>query len=139
MSTATKELAPQLLKIFESMQLGAEASELEKKEFESDLTVKVATEKFLIFSDAYLQADEETKYQIGKWIFDPKQIAALEVKRGDIVTVKFKIEDIRTKAPYTGMPHFVATIISIVPHQEEVDPDAGINSEPLRSSTIYRK
>lgn len=56
----------QLLKIFERMQSETEASELEKKEFEADLTVKVATEKFLIFSDAYLQSDEETKYQISK-------------------------------------------------------------------------
>jgi hypothetical protein len=112
----------------------AEASELEGKEFEANLTVKVATEKFLIFSDAYLQADEETKYQIGKWVFDPEQIAELKAQRGDVVTVKLKIKEIRIEAPYADMPHFVATITSIAPSKKEVDPDGRINSESLRSS-----
>lgn len=133
-ATATEELDPQLLHIFEQMRIEAKAAELEEKEFEANLTVKVATEKFLIFSDAYLQADEETKYQIGKWKFDPEQIAELNAKRGDVVTVKLKIEEIRTQVPYADMPHFIATILSIALSNNQVDPDGGINSESLRSS-----
>ena len=128
-ATATRELNPQLLQIFEQMHLEEEASKLKKKEFEANLTVRVATERFLVFSDAHLQMDEETMYQIGKWKFDPEQVAALDVKRGDIVTVKFKIQEIRTEAPYADMPHFVATIMSIAPLKKEVDPGEGGNSE----------
>ena len=130
-ATATKELNPHLLDIFEQMR--EEAHELEEKEFEADLKVKIASEKFLIFSDAYLQADEETKYQIGKWIFSPDQVARLEAKRGDIVTVKFKIDEVRSEAPYTVMPHFVATIQSIAHSKKKVDPDGAINSEAAAS------
>ena len=132
-ATTTKELNPHLLDIFEQMKAEAKANELGEKEFEADLRVKVASKKFLIFSDAYLQADEETKYQIGKWIFTPDQVAGLEAKRGDIVTVKFKIDEVRTKAPYADMPHFVATILSITHSKVGVDPDGAINSEATAS------
>ena len=123
--TPTKELNPKLLSIFEQFQAESEQSKLEGKEYEADLTVKVATEKFLIFSDAYLQADEENKYQIGKWDFTPDQVTELEAKRGDILSVRFKIEEIRTEPPYADMPHFTATILSIVPERNGVDPVDG--------------
>lgn len=114
-ATATNDLNPALQVIFEQMQIDAEVSNLEGKVFEADLIVKVAAEKFLIFSDAYLQADQETKYQIGKWMFTPDQVAELKVKRGNVLTVKFRIEEIRTKSQYADMPHFTATIISLTP------------------------
>ena len=132
--TATKELNPHLLQIFEQMQMEATASDLLGKEVVAQLTVKFATEKFLIFSDAYLQADEETNYQIGKWIFKPEQITQFNMKRGDLVTVKLKIEEIRTESLYAEMPHFVATIISIAPSRKPIDPDGGIHSESPRSA-----
>ena len=128
-ATATKNLDPELQLIFEQMQLDAETSKLEGNVFEANLTAKVATEKFLIFSDAYLQADEETKYQIGKWIFTPDQITDLKVKRGDVLTVKFRIESIRSKSHYADMPHFTATIISMTPYEKTIDPDGGISSQ----------
>jgi hypothetical protein len=128
-ATVTEELNPKLLAIFEQMQSEAGASELEGKTFQADLTLRIATERFLVFSDAYLQVDEDTRYQIGKWMFDPEQIAALKLKRDDRVTVTFKIEAIRTAAPYADMPHFVATEMSIVPLKKEVDTGEGGNSE----------
>ncbi len=123
--TATKELDAGLLSIFEQMQSGSDASKLKGKEFCADLTVKIATEKLLIFTDAYLQADEETKYQIGKWIFTPNQVSEVAAKRGDALTVKFKIEEVRTEAPYADMPHFTATILSMEPTGSMVDPVDG--------------
>ena len=127
-ATATKDLDPKLQLIFEQMQIDEETAKLEGKVFEANLTAKVATEKFLIFSDAYLQANEDTKYQIGKWIFTPDQIADLKVKRGDVLTVKFRIKAIRSKSQYADMPHFTATIISMTPYKKTVDPDEGISS-----------
>lgn len=133
-ASATKNLDPALQNIFERMLIDAEASKLEGKEFETNLTVKVATEKFLIFSDAYLQADEETKYQIGKWMFTPDQVAELKAKRGDVLTVKFRIEAIRTQTPYDDMPHFAATIILIAPFKKAGSQEGGILSESPHSS-----
>jgi hypothetical protein len=134
-ATATNDLNATLRIIFEEMQIDAEVSNLEGKVFEANLTVKVATEKFLIFSDAYLQADEDSKYQIGKWMFTPDQVTALKVKRGSVLTVKFRIEAIKTKSQYADMPHFTATIISMTPYKKVVNPDERISSsQPLRSS-----
>lgn len=132
-ASATKNLDPTLHIIFEQMQIDAKASNLEGKVFEANLTVKVATERFLIFSDAYLQADEETTYQIGKWMFPPDQVAELKLKRGNVLTVKFRIEAIRSKSQYADMPHFTATIISMTPYKRSVDPDGGISSRSLQS------
>jgi hypothetical protein len=133
-ATAAKELDPQLLRIFEQMQTEGRAEELEGQKFSANLTVKLATEKFLIFSDAYLQDDEETKYQIAKWNFDSEEIVELNAKRDDVVTVNFEIEETRTESPYADMPHFVATIISIAHSKKQPDQGGAINSERLRSS-----
>mgnify|MGYP006902134716 CR=1 FL=1 len=89
--------------------------ELEGKEFEIDLTIKHATEKFLVFSDAYLRIDEETRYQIGKWIFTAEQTQALDGKRGSVCRVRFEVEEVRTESPYADMPHILAEIISLEP------------------------
>jgi len=78
-----------------------------------NLTLKVGTDRFLIFSDAYIRVDDETRYQIAKWIFTPDQTKGLEGKRGVTCAVTFRIEEIRTDVPYKDMPHFVATILSL--------------------------
>jgi len=118
---ATKNLDPVLLKIFEQIKSEPQGSKLKGKEFETDLTIKIATDTFLVFSDAYLQVDAETKYQIGKWIFTPEQMNALNAKRGSVCHVKFKIEQVLVEAPYSDMPHFTAHIQSIVVSDAEVD------------------
>jgi hypothetical protein len=123
--TATKDLDPKLLIIFEQLQTDSEKSKLEGKEFEIDLTVKVASDRFLIFSDAYLQADEKTKYQIGKWIFTPEQTTNLGLKRGSDCRVRFKIEKVMNEPPYSDMPHFTAHILSITALDLKVDPVDG--------------
>ena len=122
-ATATKDLDPKLLMMFEQFQ--SEKSKLENKEFEIDLTVKVASDRFLIFSDAYLQVDEETKYQIGKWIFTPEQTTNLGLKRGSDCRVRFKIEKVMNEPPYSDMPHFSAHILSITALDLKVDPVDG--------------
>ena len=114
-ATPTEELNPKLLEIYEQMLDKAGQSGLEGKEFEIDLKIKHATDKFLVFYDAYIQIDEETSYQMGKWIFTPEQTKDLEVERGSICRVRFKIAEVRTKSPYSDMPHILAEILSIRP------------------------
>ena len=133
-ATATEELNPELHRIFEKFQADPKDADLAGKEFEVDLTLKVASKKFLIFSDAYLQADEETKYQIGKWEFSPELTADLNAKRGDICRVRFKIDKVRTDPPYSDMPHFTATIVSLAIAEKKVDSGGRINSGSPRSS-----
>jgi hypothetical protein len=123
--TATKDLDPKLLIIFEQLQSDSDKSKLEGKEFEIDLTVKIASDRFLIFSDANLQADGETKYQIGKWIFTPEQITNSKLNMGSDCRVRFKIEKVMTEPPYTDMPHFTAQILSIAALGRQVDPGNG--------------
>ena len=88
----------------------------EGKEYTVDLALKIGTNKFLIFSDAYLQDEkEESKYQIAKWIFAPEQTKHLAGKSGIICRVRFKVEEMKTDSLYSDMPHIVAKIISIEP------------------------
>ncbi|MEM1221331.1 MAG: hypothetical protein AAGH40_01100 [Verrucomicrobiota bacterium] len=108
----TENLNPALLEIFEAIQSADKG--VEGKEYTINLTLKVGTEKFLIFSDAYLLNEKGgSKYQIGKWIFRPEQTEVLKGKNGSLCKVRFKIEELRTESPYSQMPHVVAEIISI--------------------------
>ncbi|ADE53589.1 hypothetical protein Caka_0564 [Coraliomargarita akajimensis DSM 45221] len=113
-ATASANLNPALLGIAQA--LDEQDSQITGKAYTADLTLKVATEKFLIFSDAYLPSKEEdSNYQIAKWIFTPEQTQPLKGKRGTTCRVRFKVEKLNTQAPYSDMPHIVATILSIEP------------------------
>lgn len=59
---------------------------------------------------------------MGKWVFTPEHVKALEGKRGDRCRVHFEIEEIRTEPPYADMPHIVTKIISLNPLPKPVDP-----------------
>ena len=107
------QLDPALHDLFSQMQIEEGRASLTNRVVKTDLTVKVANQRFLIFSDAYLQKDDGTKYQIGKWSFAAQQITPLRAQRGDPVKVTFRIDEVRTEAPYASMPHFTATILSI--------------------------
>jgi len=106
-----ENLHKDLVVLFEKML--AQNEDLVGKEYTMDLTLKFGSDRFLIFSDAYIQADEETRYQIAKWKFTPDQTQGLEGKRGIPYRVTFTIEETFLEAPYTDMPHFVAKISSL--------------------------
>lgn len=109
----TKNLDPQLSKLFAEIQARGETSKIKGKEFEAQLTLKYANEKFLIFEDAYIQQDAESRYQLGKWQFEPELVEGLGQHRGEEVKVRFRIEKIHTEPPYSDMPFFDAKILSI--------------------------
>ncbi|WFB37588.1 hypothetical protein P3T73_07425 [Kiritimatiellota bacterium B12222] len=119
--TPSKELDPVLLDLFEQGLLGPAPSEIEGQEFVAELTVRMVSDRFLVFSDAYVQIDEETKYQIGKWIFTPEQLASVPVKAGESYLVTFKIQKVMREEPYEDMPHFVALILSFEAVDQDVD------------------
>ena len=91
----------------------AQNEDLVGKEYTMDLTLKIGSDRFLIFSDAYIQVDEETRYQIAKWKFTPDQTKGLEGKSGVMCRVTFEIEEVLMAGPYSDMPHFIAKISSL--------------------------
>jgi hypothetical protein len=114
-ASPSEELNPTLLEIYQLMQSQSGQSNLIGQEFEVDLTIKHATDKFIVFLDAYLQVDEDTSYQIGKWIFTPEQIKVLKGTVPSPCRVRFKVEEVRTAPPYSDMPHILARIITLQP------------------------
>lgn len=107
------DLHPELSKILQLINEVPAASNLVGQEFELDLTVKHATEKFLVFSDAYVAAEGATRYQIAKWLFHPGLTAQAGIRPGNLCRVRFSVKEVVTGSPYDDMPHFVAEVISI--------------------------
>ena len=106
-----ENLHKDLVVLFEKML--AQNEDLVGKEYTMDLTLKFGSDRFLIFSDAYIQADEETRYQIAKWKFTPDQTQGLEGKSGVMCRVTFEIEEVLMSGPYSDIPHFIAKISSL--------------------------
>ena len=114
----TAEIAPELRPLFDTL-VTDEAPSLVGKEFTIPLRLKHVSEKFLVFSNAYIELDRETKYQIGKWKFDSSVIAPYYGKKNIIVLITFRIDQIQKED--RKMPFFEASILSISEIKENAE------------------
>lgn len=105
--------SPDLKEIYEVLIQGENVSTILNKEFSIALTLKHASERHLIFSDAYLKINEKEKYQIAKWIFSPEQTNKIIGKSGIKCEIKFRVTEVKQTGVYKNMPHVIAKIIEI--------------------------
>jgi hypothetical protein len=111
--TASQQLNPTLLPVFESLISKSESNELIGQVIAADLSLKFASEKHLIFYDAYLDASDGSKYQIAKWHFDINTIREVIGKYDTHYKVTFKITGVVNHGLNKNMPYIEAEIISI--------------------------
>ncbi len=139
---STEGLAPPLREIYTQITSPEHGEELVGKTIETTLTLKYASEKFLIFSDAYVSNDKTSgtltvtkggqtavpnvtsSYQIAKWQFAPDLVTPYANYRDQRFDVKFRILEVRTEPPYSDMPHILAEVISMQPAKKKTSPDA---------------
>jgi len=114
-ATPDKDLNPKLFPIYEEITTKGKDFGISGKEFEVDLILKFGSEKFLVFSDAYLLQDKDTKYQIAKWVFAPAIVSELNNEHALKCRVRFRIDQVVTEPPYSEMPHVVATVLDLKP------------------------
>ena len=107
------ELDSVLLHIYDQMVSPSESSKLVAETYTATLSLKHASDKYLIFFDAYIRVNDSEKYQIAKWLFDPSVVASVVGKEGIECTVRFVVKEVRTENVYSKMPHIVAEILSI--------------------------
>lgn len=125
----TENLHPDLLKLFN--QFHEVKERIEGREYQIDLTLKIGTDRHLVFADSFMQVEgRKTKYQIAKWKFTPEQTKDLAKKKGSICRVHFKVEEVRTETPYSDMPHILAKIISITALTPKTEQGMGGNVHP---------
>jgi hypothetical protein len=105
------DLSPDLKPIQAALISENDAPSLIGKEYTANLTLKFASSKHLIFSDANLPIDAETKYQIAKWIFTP-DLAKNYIGKKDLkCAVSFRISGVNTDDK--KMPYIVADVTAI--------------------------
>ena len=114
-ATPSETFSRDLMPVYSAFSDTQVASTITGKEFIVNLTIKHASVKWVIFSDAYLTVDKETKYQIGKWSFKPEVIQSVIGAEGAKCKVRLLITQVNLNDP--KMPYVEAEILSI--HLEE--------------------
>ncbi len=102
----------ELMPIYEAL-VGSENERIINKEFTVTLVLKHASDRHIIFSDAYVKVSENEKYQIAKWEFSPEITKKISGKSGIKCKVTFVVSKINVGVPYKNIPHIVAKIMGI--------------------------
>jgi len=112
-----KNMNVELNGIYDSLTSKSDSTDLLNKEFKINLSLKFASEKYLIFHDAYIKTNDKEKYQIAKWQFQKETIKEIIGKDNIKCHVSFKIIKIQKNGPYETMPHIVVQITNIAPNK----------------------
>ncbi len=113
------EMNSELVTIYNFLVSQESSSQLLGKKYTLKLSLKFASEKHLIFNDAYIRVDDKTKYQIAKWQFEEIIVSSIKGKRDIICDVAFIIKDVENKGLYSEMPHIVVEVLNINPEQNQ--------------------
>ncbi len=106
----------ELMGLYNSLISDGDSQELIGKEFTVLLSVRLANEKHLIFSDTYIRTSDTESYQIAKWEFSPATIKDMIGKSNVKFNVTFKVFNVRKSQPYKGTPHIIAKVLKISPN-----------------------
>ncbi|MFT5104275.1 MAG: hypothetical protein ACI86C_001939 [Candidatus Latescibacterota bacterium] len=107
------EMNDELISIYNVLVSKSDGSELLGKKYSINLSLKHASEKHLIFSDAYIKIDEDTRYQIAKWQFEEHIVNSIKGKYGIPCNVTFVIKSVENLGVYSSMPHIVVEVLSV--------------------------
>ncbi|MDO6568837.1 hypothetical protein Q4561_17325 [Alteromonas sp. 1_MG-2023] len=103
----------ELLPIYNALIAQDSNATLIGEEYSVELVLKHASEKHLIFRDAYIRLDEETKYQIAKWQFESHILDSIKDKYDVSCKVTFVIKSVENQGFNESMPHVVAQVLSV--------------------------
>ena len=110
-ATPSEPFCPDLMPVYSALSGTGAGSSLVGKELAANLTIKHASAKWVVFSDAYLAVDKETKYQIGKWSFKPEVIESVIGAENAKCNVRLLITGANANDP--KMPFVEAEILAI--------------------------
>ena len=110
-----KELNPAFDEIYQSLVSPEDSSELIGQNYTLELSLKFASEKHLLFHDAYMRTSDVERYQIAKWQFVPETAQSVVGQRDIKCSVTFNIKQVQKTGAYAAMPHIVVDITHIAP------------------------
>lgn len=120
--SAVSELNADLVPIYESLIADGQPTELVGKLLELTLQLKIASEKYLLFSDTQITVDKETKYYLIKWKYNPGDIKAVMGRSNVECKVKARIIEVIKGATSPDMPYIVAELVSIELYKNHSSP-----------------
>lgn len=106
-----RDFNPALQEIYDSLTSPGDSGELLGKEFTVELILKYASNDHLVFRDAFLRVDPDTKYQIARWEFSTEVVERITGRSGTKFRVKFVIREVKKTGVYEEMPHVIARVM----------------------------
>lgn len=111
--SATSELNADLIPVYESLASREPSANLVGKRLKLTLTLKHASDRYLLFSDTLIVVDKETKYYLIKWKFDPEDVKALVGKSNVRCKVTGRIIEVIKGPTSPRMPYIVVELLSV--------------------------
>lgn len=111
--SATSQLNPDLVPIYERLVAEGQGSDLVGKRIELRLHLRHASERFLLFSDTRVVLGKDTKYYLIKWKFEPTEIENFIGKSDVTCNVSGRIVEVVSGAKASGMPYIIVELISL--------------------------
>ena len=111
--TAIQNLHHDLIHIYEKLNSDKQSQELVGTPLSLTLELKQSSEKKLLFHDTQVIIDEETKYYLIKWKFNPNDIEPIIGKANVTCRVKGRIIEVVKGPTNPGMPYVVVELISV--------------------------
>lgn len=111
--SAVSRLNPDLVPIYESLVTEGEGSKLVGKQLELSLSLKHASDRFLLFTDTQVVLDQNTKYYLIKWEYELNDIRELLGKTDVICKVKGRIVEVVSGERTSRMPYIIVKLVSV--------------------------
>jgi len=111
--SATSQLHADLVPIYESLTSREPPANLVGKRLTLILTLKHASDRYLLFSDTLIVVDEKTRYYLIKWKFKPEDVASLAGKSNLKCKVTGKIIEAIKGPTSPRMPYIVVELLSV--------------------------
>lgn len=111
--SAISRLNPNLVPVYESLTKEGQPTGLVGKRLDLTLTLRHASDRYLLFNDTQIVVDKETRYYLIKWKFKPGDVESLLGKSNVKCKVSGRIVEV-IKGPKTPrMPYIVVELISV--------------------------
>jgi len=111
--SATSQLNADLIPVYESLTGRARPANLVGKRVKLTLTLKHASDRYLLFSDTLIVVDRETRYYLIKWKFKPEDVASLVGKSNVKCKVTGRIVEVIKGPTSPRMPYIVVELLSV--------------------------
>ena len=106
-------LHPGLVPIYESLIADGSSTALIGKSLELTFKLKFASEKYLLFWDTQITVDNQTKYYLIKWKFDPGDIEGILGMSNVECTIQGKIIEVVKGSTSPNMPYVIVEVESV--------------------------